>query len=101
VANSVLFPTRFLGLNSDCQEQIDIEKRYISNKLMFFENKKVGFIVRSQGEEYTFTVEQLLGFFLTKLKKFYEKDDVNAKEMVISIPSYCTNVERQSLIDAA
>ena len=94
MANSVLFPTRFLGLNTDCAEQLEHEKKFISNKLTSFENKKIGFIVRQQGEEYTFSVEQIVAYFLTKLKKYYAGSDVNAKEMVISVPSYCTNVER-------
>jgi len=37
---------------------------------------------------------------LTKLKKFFEKADIKTKELVLTIPSYCSNVERQSLLDA-
>lgn len=101
VLNSIIFPTRFLGLNADCTEQLEIEKRFITNKLDFFENKKVGFKVKSQGEEYSFTTEQIMAYYLTKLKKYYANAEINAKEMVISVPSYCTNVERQALLDAA
>jgi heat shock protein 4 len=52
------------------------------------------------GTKHTFTVEQVLAFYLFKLKKFYEKAEINCKDLVVSIPSYCSNVERQSLLDA-
>ena len=52
------------------------------------------------GNKHTFTVEQVLAFYLFKLKKFYEKAEINCKDLVLSIPSYCSNVERQSLLDA-
>lgn len=52
------------------------------------------------GNKHTFTVEQVLAFYLFKLKKFYEKAEINCKDIVVSIPSYCSNVERQSLLDA-
>ena len=32
--------------------------------------------------------------FLVKAKKYFEKDGLMGKEMVISIPSYATNSER-------
>lgn len=96
-----MFPSRFLGLNSDCEEQLALEKRFITNKTSFFDNKKLGWIIKHQGEEYTFTTEQIMAFYLTKIKKFYENAEINAKEMVISVPAYCTNVERQALLDAA
>jgi len=42
-----------------------------------------------------------MGFYLTKLKKYFEKAEIMTKDVVLSIPSYCSNVERQSLLDAA
>lgn len=34
------------------------------------------------------------------MKKFFEKADIKTKDLVLTIPSYCSNVERQSLLDA-
>ena len=41
-----------------------------------------------------------MAFYLFKLKKFYEKAEINCKDVVVSVPSYCSNVERQCLLDA-
>ena len=46
------------------------------------------------GQKYTFTVEQVIAFFLVKLKKYFEKANIKSKEIVLSAPSYCSNVER-------
>lgn len=43
----------------------------------------------------------MIAFYLTRIKKFYENYDIQVKDIVISIPSYCSNVERQSILDAA
>jgi heat shock protein 4 len=53
------------------------------------------------GKKYNFTVEQVIAFYLVKIKKYFEKAEIKSKDVVLSIPSYCSNVERQSLLDAA
>ena len=65
------------------------------------ENKKIGFKVKQMGEEHIFTIEQVMAFYLVKMKRFYELAEISCKELVLTIPSYCSNVERQSLLDAA
>lgn len=65
------------------------------------ENKKIGFEVTQMGTKHTFTAEQCIAFYLVKLKKFFEQADIKSKDIVLSIPSYCSNVERQCLLDAA
>jgi len=53
------------------------------------------------GEKQTFNIEQILAFYLKKIKNYYEKSDYMSKDFVISIPSYASNTERQALLDAA
>lgn len=53
------------------------------------------------GTRHCFSVEQVMAFYLRRLKKFYEKSDIDSKDIVVTIPSYCSNVERQALLDAA
>ena len=53
------------------------------------------------GKKHTFTVEQIMAFFLTRLQKFYENAEINCRDVVLSVPSYLSNVERQALLDAA
>jgi len=63
-------------------------------------NNKIAFELTQAGNVHIFTPEQVLAFYLRKLHEFYVKDDVTTKDMVVSIPSYASNTERQALVDA-
>ncbi len=67
---------------------------------MPLDNKKIGFQVTVRGEQHVFTPEQVLGFYLKKLKVFFENSGILSKDIVISVPSYFSNVERQAVLDA-
>ena len=99
--NSLQFFQRFLGLNFDCKEQIDEEKKFITYPIIELENKKVGMEVMCRGEKIVMTPEQVLATFLKRAKTYFEKADMMSKEMVIAVPSYATNTERQAWLDAA
>jgi heat shock protein 4 len=99
--NTILFPTRFLGLNAECQEQLAIEKKFITHNFVELPNKKLGIEVTQMGVKHTLTIEQVMAFFLVKIKKYYENAEILSKDFVISVPSYFSNVERQALLDAA
>ena len=43
--NTIIFPMRFLGLNTGCKEYIAIEEKFCTTKCIEFENKKIGFEV--------------------------------------------------------
>jgi len=42
-----------------------------------------------------------MAYYLKKIKKFYELSNILTNEIVISVPSYYTNAERQAVLDAA
>ena len=65
------------------------------------ENKKIGFEVMCRGEKKVFTAEQACGFYIRRLKTYFEKAGMNSKEIVLSVPSYATNAERQAYLDAS
>lgn len=48
-----------------------------------------------------FTPEQVLALYLGKLKTFFENAGLSGSSMVISVPTYTTNIERQGYLDAA
>ena len=98
--NSVLFPTRFLGLNAQCAAQLELEKRFITHNIVPMANNKIAFEVTQSGNKHVFSVEQVLAFYMCKLHEFYVKDEVTTKDIVLTIPSYASNVERQALLDA-
>ena len=58
------------------------------------ENNKLQFNVKSMGKDLELNMEQIIAFYLKKIKVFYEQSDIVGKDIVISIPSYATNVER-------
>jgi heat shock protein 4 len=101
MTNSILFPSRFLGLNQACKEQIALEQRFTTNKFEPQPDGKLRWKVKSSGQAYELTIEQIVGFYLSRLRNFYETAGVNSKDVVISIPSYASNVERQALLDAS
>jgi molecular chaperone DnaK (HSP70) len=42
-----------------------------------------------------------MGFYLRKARIYFEKSGLKSKEIVISVPSYASNSERQAYLDAA
>ena len=99
--NTLQFFPRFLGLNTDCADQIKEEEKFITYKLVPLENKKVGFEVAFRGATQVLTPEQVTAFYLRKVKKFYESANILSNDIVISVPAYFSNAERQAMLDAA
>jgi len=91
-----------LGLNASCGEQIKIEKKFITNKVVLDEGtNKISFPIEHMGESHIFSIEQIIALFLVKLKEFYDTANISVTDgIVFTIPSYASNVERQSLYDA-
>jgi len=65
------------------------------------ENKKIGIEVIQRGEVIVVTPEQALAMYLKKLALFLVKDGIYSKDVVLSCPSYFSNTEKQSILDAA
>lgn len=67
--NTVAFINRFMGLNGDCTEQLEIEKSFITNDVeVVAENKKIFFKVINKGSVLRLFPEQIYGAFLSKLR---------------------------------
>jgi hypothetical protein len=71
--NTLQFFSRFLGLNTDCAEQIAEEKKFITYKTVDLENKQIGFEVVCRGEKHILTPMQVFAFFLRRSKTYFEK----------------------------
>ena len=48
-----------------------------------------------------FAPEQIMGFYLKKVKTYFEKAGMTSNDIVISVPNYASNAERQAYLDAA
>lgn len=91
---------RLLGLNIDCVDQLKEEEKFLTFKTVPLENKKLGIEVVCRGEKLVMTPEQVVAAYIKKVMKFYEKANIASKDVVFSVPSYFSNVERQAFLDA-
>lgn len=92
---------RLLGRSID-DPFVEEERKHLPFNVVKCDNNKIGVSVNYLNEQHSFSVEQITGMLLTKLKEISEislKTKVN--DCVISVPSYFTNAERKALLDAA
>ncbi|XP_062983054.1 heat shock protein 105 kDa [Elgaria multicarinata webbii] len=81
---------------------IQKEKELVSYRLVPMKNGSVGIKVMYMEEEHLFSVEQIMAMLLTKLKETAENNlKKPVTDCVISVPSFFTDAERRSLLDAA
>lgn len=83
-----------MGMNEDCVTQLAEENKFTTYKQVTMENKKIGFEITIRGEKHVFTPEQIMGYYLKKVKTYFEKAGMKSREIVISVPNYATNSER-------
>lgn len=99
--NTVHSFKRLLGRSID-DPFVKQELKHLPFDVVKCDDNKIGVSVNYLNEQHTFSVEQITGMLLTKLKETSEislKTKVN--DCVISVPSYFTNAERKALLDAA
>ncbi|KAM7114456.1 heat shock protein 105 kDa isoform 2-T2 [Molossus nigricans] len=78
------------------------EKENLSYALVPMKNGGVGIKVMYMDEEHLFSVEQITAMLLTKLKETAENNlKKPVTDCVISVPSFFTDAERRSVLDAA
>uniref|UniRef100_A0A5F8GRE9 Heat shock protein 105 kDa n=1 Tax=Monodelphis domestica TaxID=13616 RepID=A0A5F8GRE9_MONDO len=78
------------------------EKENLSFELVPMKNGGVGIKVMYMDEEHYFSVEQITAMLLTKLKETAENNlKKPVTDCVISVPSFFTDAERRSVLDAA
>ncbi|XP_041534035.1 heat shock protein 105 kDa isoform X2 [Microtus oregoni] len=81
---------------------IQKEKASLSYDLVSMKNGGVGIKVMYMDEEHLFSVEQITAMLLTKLKETAENNlKKPVTDCVISVPSFFTDAERRSVLDAA
>uniref|UniRef100_A0A803TFQ1 Heat shock protein 105 kDa n=1 Tax=Anolis carolinensis TaxID=28377 RepID=A0A803TFQ1_ANOCA len=78
------------------------EKEHVSYCVVPMKNGNVGIKVTYMDEEHFFSVEQITAMLLTKLKETAENNlKKPVTDCVISVPTFFTDAERRSLLDAA
>mmetsp|Transcript_18144 Transcript_18144/g.31006 ORF Transcript_18144/g.31006 Transcript_18144/m.31006 type:complete len:128 (+) Transcript_18144:214-597(+) len=99
-SNTLQYFSRFLGLNTDC-EQLSEEMKFVTFQIEQLKNKKFAIKVVSRGVEQKLSPEQVMAGYFRLIKRFFESFMLHSNNMVISIPSYTQNSERQAYLDAA
>jgi molecular chaperone DnaK (HSP70) len=98
--NTIVFPTRFLGLSAD-SSILNEEKKWLYCPLVTTDNNKIAFEVRYKGEVKRFLPEQVVAMMLSKLQNTYRKSGITHNDVVLSVPNYYSDQERKALIDSA
>ena len=97
--NTIPYVNRFMGLTSECKEQVDEELKYLSNKTSFGPDKKLTFSVVNKGECLELVPEQIYATYLKKLKTLFAHEDEKT-DIVLAVPPFYSSIERQAVLDA-
>ena len=81
---------------------VEIEQSFVSAPLVDV-NGQVGAEINYLGKKECFTATQLVAMFLTKIKQTTEQElkPVPVSDVVISCPTWFTDIQRRSILDAA
>mmetsp|Transcript_27353 Transcript_27353/g.49228 ORF Transcript_27353/g.49228 Transcript_27353/m.49228 type:complete len:785 (+) Transcript_27353:2734-5088(+) len=99
--NSVIAPSRFLGLTSEYLRNSDEPHKWLSNKLGFLNDDTPVFEVNHNGQVCAFQAQSLAAINLAHLKETITRQGLRVTDVVISIPAYYTDSERRAVLDAA
>lgn len=93
---------RLIGRTLQDRDVQEFETKYINAQLVDAKGE-VGVKVRLAGEEQVFSATQLMGMYLAKLKDTAGKElgGSSVSDVVISVPSWFTDGQRRSMLDAA
>ena len=96
---TILYPNRWLGIQKDWPF-IEEETKYANIKPSIDKTNKVGFDIVYKGQKDFYSAESLMGLYFTKLKKNWLRENIDTKEVVVSVPDYYTSHERKAMLEA-
>ena len=99
IKNSAFYPSRYLGRKN--AEEFQKEKKFNFSRLVHTDEGKVEFNVLFEGERQNFGAEQVTASMFTKIKRVLDLNKISTNDVVMSVPSFYNNSERQTLLDAA
>ncbi|ROW15243.1 hypothetical protein VPNG_02947 [Cytospora leucostoma] len=98
--NTVSSLKRLAG-RSFSDPDVQVEQQYVSAALVDV-NNQVGAEVTYQGNKEKFTATQLVAMYLSKIKHTTSTElRLPVQDIVMSVPSWFTDIQRRALIDAA
>ena len=97
--NTILFPTRFLGLRSDsCY--INEEQKWIAHSLNL-DSPQITHGCLYLGQSEYFITEKVVAMLITHLEEIiFHKNNIKTTDIVIGVPNYFNEIERIALLNA-
>ena len=99
IKNSAFYASRYVGRKN--AEEFQKEKKFNFSRLVHNEEGKVEFNVLFEGERQNFGAEQITASMFTKIMRILDMNKIANDDIVLSVPSFYNNSERQALLDAA
>lgn len=100
--NTVRNFRHIMGPVNNCQENFEAEKFWSLAKMTEGEDGLANFEVKYKDETCNFNSTQICSMYLTKMKETAEKwCDAKVSDVVISVPAYFNDFQRQAMLDAA
>lgn len=100
--NTVRNFRHIVGQMSQVEEQLKHEKFWSLARQSECADGNVGFTVNYKGEEVTYSATQIMAMYLTKMRETAEMwCQAKVSDVVLSVPSYFSDFQRQAMIDAA
>ena len=95
---TIIYPNRWLGIQNNFSF-VNKEKEY-SILVPTINNNLLSFKINFKNKIDFYTPECLMALFFNKIKKIWEKKNINPKEIVVSIPDYSIAHERKAMLEA-
>ena len=96
---TVIYPNRWLGMQKDWPFRKE-EAKHAYVKPVEDKNGRLGFNIDYKGAKEIYTPECLMGLFFSKLQNIWLKENINTKEVVVSVPDYYTAHERKAMLES-
>ena len=96
---TIIYPSRWLGIqkNSSIYEE---ESKYANIPPKINNNNLLSFNINYKGKKEFYTPECLMGLFFNKIKNIWMNQNINTKNIVVSIPDYSTAQERKAMLES-
>ena len=98
--NSIRYPMRFL---TPRPKEYNLEREFSFSRAKVGDReayKEMIFNVKYNGKQEDFSSRQVVAGLFAKVKEILEVNNSNVNEMVVSVPSFFTQTERQALMEA-
>ncbi len=96
---TIIYPNRWLGIQKDWPFFKE-EAKHAYVKPTQDKTGRLGFNIDYKGKKEVYTPECLMGLFFSKIQNVWLKENINTKNIVVSMPDYAVAHERKAMLEA-